>query len=187
MNKKTKKDVSAQVVLASIEKKAAPLIKKLNALDIEDQTDYERAGKYLKTVKVYMKEAEAKRRSITDKLNAVVKEVNDLFRPFKNKMQKLEDAVKERMLEWHEEVEDNKQELIEAYEEDAPISSQLRSAPVDNSSRYSSTKYLDEYIYNVKEIPAKYLLPNVAAIKAAIKAGKKVPGVTIKKKPVIAV
>lgn len=187
MDKKTKKDVSARVVLASLKKKVQPIVNKLEDLEIEDQTDYERAGKLLKTIKAYVKEAEVQRRSKVDKLNAVVKEINADYKSFTEPMKKLETEVKQRMLEWHEEVEDNKQELIEAYEEDAPISSQLRAAPVDNSSRYSSTKRIDEYIYNVKEIPSKYLLPNEPAIKAAIKAGKRIPGVKVRKRPVIAI
>lgn len=187
MKKKTKKDVSAEVVLASIEKKAAPLVKKLQAMQIESQDDYELAGKRMKIIKTYVKEAEAQRKDITDDLSKVVRKVNALFKPFKDKMFKLETMIKARMLEWHQEVEENKQAMIEAYEQDEPLPRDLKNAPVDNSSRYSGSRSIDEYIYNIKEIPAKYLLPNEPAIKAAIKAGKRVPGVKVRQKPIIVI
>lgn len=179
--------VSAQIVLQAIEKAARPIAAKLQAFKIKTQDEYDAAAQLMKQLKGYAKDADDKRKEITGPLNQALTATNKLFKPFMDSVALIESATKTQMLEYVER-QDEKIAVLEQNLESGKAGS-LRSheakvAKLTPTSTAAQVREKEEVQVTSKgKLPAKYLIPDLAAIKADLLAGKKVPGaklVTVK-------
>jgi hypothetical protein len=185
------KTTSVQIVLSSLNKKAKPLQNKLSSLQVKDQKDYDLAGSLMKQLKTLAKESEAEKKKIIDPLNQTLKAIKEHFKPFEEVVEALEADTKKKMIAFYT-AQEEKQKKLEAKFERGEIKkvSTLVSKQdeLQVSSAHSSvrkTKVVE--IVDEKKIPREYLVPDMAAIKEALNAGKKVAGCVLSDKTGIAI
>jgi RNAse (barnase) inhibitor barstar len=172
--------VSAAIVLKAIEDEAKPLLKKLGKVVITDNKDFENASVITKQLKGLMKLADDKEKSLTDPLIQVVKDIRLLFKPFKDEVKLMEEGVKQNMLAFVA-----KQKQLEAKVESDLASGKIKKvstavakqAALQVSSSSSQVRKVWQAVeVDASKTPREYLIPDEAAIKAALKDGKKVNG-----------
>ena len=186
------KETSTAIVIASLEKKAKPLITSLSRIEaIESQEDYDSSSIIISKLKALKKEASAEESTMLDPLKKTEKAIRSHFQPFYNKVSEMESAIKSLMLEWV-----NKQDLIAAKAEkdfeDGKIASvgtyakKVAQAQVKNgTAQRKKVWYLE--IEEPSSIPREYLVPDTSKIEEALKSGKKVKGCKLVQKNVIAI
>jgi hypothetical protein len=174
------KQVDAAVVLKSLEKDAAPLIRALQKIAIKDLDSYNLASSKVSALKQLAKIADAREKSLTDPLKKVLADIKDLFSPFKKMIAKLEDDVKTEMLEYHMKVEKQKAKVEEnlANGKIVNLSTAVRKMAelevIPTSSQTRQIWVLEEIDTSVT--PIEYMVPDRAKITEAFKRGEKVLG-----------
>lgn len=172
--------VSTQVVIASIEKKAGKHLNQLTGLPIKSKEDYELKAIALKELKSYRKEAEVQEATIAAPLKKAWDATKQLFKPFYTKVDNAELLTKKSMLTFIAE-QDVKIKKLEAKFEKGEIKKvntlldkKSSLTIISNASSVRVTKEL--VIVDEKVIPREYLIPDLAKIKAALKNGVAVSG-----------
>lgn len=149
---------------------------------IATQTDYGTARDSIKAITDIEKQVKAKKDEALKPALATVAAIREYFRPTEDLLQASKDAYKTSMVRWV------KEEAERVAREEAKILSDKR---IKNKEDYlinvkqvttSATRKVDVLvIVDEALIPREYLVPNEAMIKAALKAGKKVPGCKFEK------
>lgn len=168
--------ISAQVVLKSLEKQSAPLIRKLSEFKIRSNEDYNKAFELTKDLKAFGREADRQLKTITDPLKQATEAAKNIFRPLLNQVQEIDQRIKAEMLVYQSKLNKNKIALDEKFEGSNMKASTYvkRSAELDNSV---GVRKIWQAVPVAPELtPREYLVPDEAKIKEALKAGKKVKG-----------
>lgn len=182
------KQVSNAIVFKAIEKKAAPILRKLQSLSIETKADYEKAATLTKELKALGKEADAKLRSIIDPLKTATENARELFRPFKESIVEVEAQIKAAMLAYVETTTKERARLDAKFEAGSikKASTYLdKAAELEVTDNLRNTWALVEV--DASATPREYLVPDLAKIKAALKEGKKVKGWKYEQQKTIAI
>ncbi len=169
-------ETKTAVVLASLEKKANPLFKKLPD-SISTKQEYEDAAFNMKLIKAIAADAEAEKKLLIDPLNEVIKRIKELFKPFENKVEEKEVELKQQMSGY----------LIEAKSKINQIGFALSSGKIKKASTAVKKQNELQATSNIRKVwtaickdesktPREFLVPDEAAIKKALKDGKKVAG-----------
>lgn len=180
-------ETKTAVVLASLEKKANPLFKKLPTT-ITTKQEYEDAASNMKLIKMLVKDGGVEKKILLDPLteiientNILAKRIKDLFKPFEDKVEQKEDELKNLMLGY----------LIESKKQIAKISGDLSSGKIKKASTAVKKQNELQATSNIRKVwtaicedenktPREFMVPDEAAIKEALKGGKKVAGWTYK-------
>lgn len=176
----TKDQVSTEVVVASLEKQAKPLEKKLMSYSkITTQEDYDTAAALMKQLKELSKQADEKEKEITEPLKGVIKKAIALFKPFKDKVASTEVTLKLAMsifvegkkattAKLEQQVTSGKIGIAKFTEKTAELSAK------SSFVKERSVKVL--VIEDIAKIPREYMVPDEVKIKKALKMGMKVSG-----------
>lgn len=190
MNTKTEQ-VSAQVVIATIEKKAGKHLNKLSTTSIQTKADYERAATLLKELKAFKKEAEAQEATIAIPLKKAWEATKQLFKPFYLKVDTVEQLTKLAMLTFVAEQEAKIKKLEAKFENGEIKKVSTLMDKIDTHTIASTTASIrvtkELVILNELDIPREYLIPDLAKIKAALKDGKIVKGCMLEDKKGLAI
>lgn len=183
-----KERVSTEVVVKSLEKSAAPLIRKLADFKIKSNDDYSKAMELTKDLKNIAKEANDQLKSIIDPLKQATDAARNIFRPFQTKVTNIEQTVKIAMLEWQQSLMTKKAQLADKFESgEIKKASTFLKKEAELEVTEGVRKVWTAIPVNVKKTPREYLVPDEAKIKEALKAGKKVEGWEWKQVPQIAI
>ncbi len=186
---KTEKE-NVSIILASIEKESKPLTRKVSDLEITDQESFEVAGSIIKQLKDKVKLAKLKEGEITDPIKQALTKVQELFKPFYASVALIENTTKERMLAYKD-AQDKKQTLLDEKVESGKLklgTYAKKSEELSTKNAFSSTRKVKTLVITASHlIPREYLVPDEAAIKASLLAGKKVAGCKIELKNSIAI
>jgi len=169
-------ETKTAVVLASLEKKANPLFKKLPDL-ISTKQEYEDAANNMKIIKALAKNAEAEKKLLIDPLNEVIKRIKELFKPFENKVEQKEIDLKQQMAKY----------LIDSRNKIDQINDALSSGKIKKASTAVKKQNELQVTSNTRKVwavvcvdasktPKEFLVPDEDAIKEALKGGRKVAG-----------
>lgn len=180
MKKENTKELDAAIVLASIQKEAAPLLRSIRAIQITDGKSYNNKAAKVEALKKLSRLAKAKEETFTAPLTKLIKDVKELFAPFRQLVSEAELSAKNEMLGYSNKMDEEKERIKEKFESGkiAKLSTAVRkTAELEINSSSSSIRK----IWTVEEIdasltPKEYMVPDVAKIKEALKAGKKVAG-----------
>lgn len=188
----TSEEVSAHVVIASIEKKAGKYLKILSStLEIKTKEQYENSAIYLKELKACKKEAEVKEATITTPLKKALDATKALFKPFYTKVDVTEQLTKKAMLTFISEQEDKIKKLEAKFEkgEIKKVNTLLnKTAEHTITSGTASVRTTKEVvIVDEAQIPREYMMPDLSKIKAAFKNGIVVKGCKIEDKKGLAI
>jgi len=173
-------NISAGVVLESLKKKSVTTISKLEVLVIKSEDAYDTAAGYLIKLKELSKEADAKRKEITDPLNQALKATNALFKPFINRIEELEHSTKSAMVDFLNRKEAEAKKLEEKFHNgDIKKISTLKARQDElkvESGNVSVRQLAALKINDLDAIPRMYMVPNEALILEALKQNVKIKG-----------
>lgn len=179
--KKTEQ-INTAVVVASLQKQAQPLVKHLSTIaTINTKQEFELAAEKIKSLKNLAQLADTEEKKISAPLNDALKATREHFKPFKNLVGEWEQKIKLLMSVF---VEGQKKKLAKV-EEDfstgkikklSTAQNKMEAIVPENTDSVQVRKVWTMRIVDEKKIPREFLVPNEAAIKAALKNGSKVPG-----------
>ena len=169
-------DISAKVVYKSIEKKAAPLVRKLENFKLVTVDDRDKAIDLTKELKEFAKEAQQKLRTVTDPLNQAIDAAKEIFKPFLDQVKVVDAQIKSEILAFDEKLESRKKKLEERFESGKVSTTKYlkESANLDNDK--GTRRTWKAVAVDESQTPREYLIPDVAKITQALKDGKKVKG-----------
>lgn len=184
-------NTSAVVVLKSIEREAAPIIKQLSKVTIIDNVTFDKAARYISDLKQLARKAQAEELTITAPLNAALKATKAHFRPFFDALAALETQTKLDMADFlkSRQIEQDKLEAAFKLGQIKRVSTAVRKQAelVVTSEHAQLRKIWQLTIVDATKIPRAYLVPDEVMIKEALKAGKSVPGCKMKQVDSIAI
>jgi hypothetical protein len=173
-------NADALIVLKALEKESKSPIKQLSDLKITTQQDYELAGELLKGLKQLAANAEAREKVFTVPLAKLIEDVRSLFRPFRSSVTQVEADTKTKMLAFVKEQQAAEQKLLADFQAGKikKVSTLVtKQKELAVSSSFSQVRKVWTAVeVDARKTPREYLVPDVAAIKAALKEGKQVAG-----------
>lgn len=178
----TADNISTAVVLASLEEKAKPAMKKLQKFDkITSEKDMVAVGEQIKLLKEIDKEATKEEKSMIDPINLTMKRIKAHFKPFHDKIGALESEYKGMMTEFLEQSRVKIAQLEEKFEKNeikkvSTFTSKVNALQVSNTGPAKVRKIKKLVIIDEKKIPKQYLVPDESAIERDLRLGKAVPG-----------
>lgn len=186
----TTEKISTTVIVQSLKKEANKILKKLETIAVSSQSDYDKLASYIKELKGYKKIAEEKESKIVSPLKEAIKETQLLFKPFYSDINTKELEAKNVMLDFIDEQEAKKLKLEHALQDGKikKVSTYMEKATaleVTSGGGVFIASRLETIIEDVSKIPREYMVPDMSAIKAAFKEGKKIPGcIQVKEKSI---
>lgn len=183
-----KEAVSTAVVVSSIEKKAAPAMRKLKKIDkIKTQEDFDAAAENMKILKDIDKEASAEEADLASDAYAIIEKAENTiakigrhFEPFHNKIKALEADTKEKMAKFLEQTRKKAKQVEARFEKGGMSISKFTSKVAAVSFKKGGAAKVRQIqkleIVDESKIPRQYMVPNRSAIEADLRAGKKVAG-----------
>jgi len=176
--KKTQKE------MASESKSVAEVCTQAMALVVEDEASHELAAEATRYAKAQIKLLEDKRKSVTQPLLAVKREIDSWFKPVVAQWQEAERDLKAKMLGYVKKVQEaNRQAAAAAAaaetSEEAVTALQAIADKPQVKGVHSVKRWTYEVI-DVTSVPEQYLAVDHEEVTAAIKAGtREIPGLRI--------
>lgn len=172
-----------------------------NTLVIQSVEDLQIASNLIKALKNEYKAIEDKRKELTSPLDLSKKRIMDEFKPLLDARQYLIDKLSKEAISYNSELEKQRQEAIRKAEqerqkeierlrkqqelakkdetkekiEDKILEVELAPAPVMAETKFAGTSYRTIYsaeIIDASKVPAEFLIPDIKAIDAFVKATK---------------
>lgn len=173
----------ALVLISVLKQQSKGAEKQISNLVVKTQTDYENAIVLLKTLKEYDKRAEEKELSLTDPITETLRiqkklrsDISELFAPFRNNITQITEDTKQKLLVY---IEANKVQAAKL-ESDFEAGKIKKVATLVGKTAALVTsgnrKVWSAVCINEQQTPRQYLIPDLVAIKAALKEGKQVTG-----------
>jgi len=154
-------------------------------IKIETQEDYDNVTTLGKKISAYIKNIETKEKSITKPINDSLKEIRNLFKPFKEVAEAKKAEIKNAMITFVREEETKRKKEEERITKRVEKGTMREDTAVNKLANIetpittgTTTSILKITVNNIKEIPEEYLIVNEAKIKEAHRAGIEVSGVT---------
>lgn len=170
--------LDAAIVLKALEKEAAPLFKKLSALQIDSQKDYDTAMQLTKELKQLSKSAIERQDKMVVPLKSVIAEIQSHFKPFTEMVKQTELNIKVGMQTFLQ-AQAAEQKKLEAAVQTGKIKkiSTYTAKAAELEVQNSGVRKIWQAIeIDASKTPREYMVPDTTAIKEALKAGKKVTG-----------
>lgn len=154
--------------------------------NITTPEEYEQAVEFGKKVSKLEKMIDTKEKSITKPINDSLKEIRNMFKPYKEQVSDLKSTIKTKLIDYANAQAKKRAEAemkIEArvekgtMREDTAVAKigQLEESCPDTTGTLTSVLKVE--VIDIKDIPAEYLMVNESAIKKAYREGTEVPGV----------
>lgn len=185
------KTPNTSAIVKSFVTKAKPLSTKLQKLVIVTKEDYKKAGTLMKELKEQGKAAKEKMAEQTDRFDRIIKESKDgkadittLFKPFFDSIALIETQVKTAMLEWQEDQDKKVKQLEQKFADGKIKNVSTLTTKVEElkAPKVAGTKIVKKMVVQItslKDVPREFMVPDLSAIDAALKEGKKVKGCTL--------
>lgn len=182
-------ETSEKVDLARQSATYSQILQELKSLQISDDDDYEYAGEFLKSVKRLYNEVEARRKKVTDPLNAALKEFRGWYKPTLDILEEGERLLKKKLgdyaLKKEQEREEQMRQIAAASRQGDFDSAHAISQNLSESASHAGISVQRKWDYKVTDfaqVPREFLCIDHSALKIHIRnAGKdkpqSVPGV----------
>lgn len=180
----------------TLEKRVTKATDIANKVAVKNEKTEAQAAEVLSKLNKAKDEIIERKEQITKPLNAALKSARELFKPLEVDLDGAIHVVKESMSKYHTEVEEKRKKKlaqIAAREEKGTIKTETALRKVGevgdvkkkvntDQGEVQYAKVKEYVVEDEKKLPRKYLVPDMGAIKADLKAGKKVPGAKIVEK-----
>lgn len=174
-------NTSIQVILATVEKDSAPLIKRLSKATIATNKDYDAVATELKQLKAIRKLAVEKIDALfIDPAKLIIANAKSFLKPFLDKVDALEDEKKTALLGYKQKQDRESMKVMKDLD-DGKIKNigmviTKQAALTVTSGAVKSRKTAQVKCLDAKKTPRLYLVPDERAILADLKLGKKIAG-----------
>lgn len=163
-----------------VQRESVGLVADAKALVIANTTDLELAAAALQTVRGRIRQVEAKKAAILDPIAIAVREIKSLFRPAEVALAKADELIAGKMTDY-----DRAQAIAEQKEKarlvrrgDTETEVALRPAAITTEKgTVSFVSHPEVVVVDEAQIPRKWLVPDMVAIRRAVLAGETIPGV----------
>jgi len=177
----------------TLEKRVTKATEVANKVVVKDEKTEAKAAEVLSKLNKAKDEITERKEEITKPLNAALKSARALFKPLEEDLTVAISMVRRRMADYHSEKEQERKDKLEkiaAREKKGTIKTEtalrkvgeLEETKTQVNTEEGAVKYAkvkDYVVEDESKLPRKYLVPDMKAIKAALKEGKKVPGAKI--------
>jgi signal transduction protein with GAF and PtsI domain len=172
--------------LSTLKEQEAKMLAATNGITIKTQDDYDNVVALGKKVSAYIKSIDTKEKAITKPINDSLKQIRDLFRPFKETAEAKKSEIKTVLaafLHEQEQARKREEERIAARVEKGTLKESTavnKLATLEEQATVTSgttTSVLRVKLVDIKAVPAEYLILDEAKVKAAYRSGVIVPGV----------
>lgn len=153
---------------------------------ITSQEEYDATYEIGKKVATLLKNIDTKEKSITKPINDSLKEIRNLFKPFKTQVESVSDELKKRR-QLFIQAEEAKKQIEEeriakrvekgTMREDTAVTKLATIEETKTDTRGGMTSVLRVKVLDIKLIPAEYLIVDETKIKQAYREGVTVEGV----------
>lgn len=153
---------------------------------ITSQEEYDATYEIGKKVATLLKNIDTKEKSITKPINDSLKEIRNLFKPFKTQVESVSDELKKRR-QLFIQAEEAKKQIEEeriakrvekgTMREDTAVTKLATIEETKTDTRGGMTSVLRVKVLDIKLIPAEYLIVDESKIKQAYRDGVTVEGV----------
>jgi hypothetical protein len=176
-------ETSEKVELAKQSATYSQILQELKTLQIADDDDYEYAGEFLKSVKRLYNDVEARRKKVTDPLNAALKEFRSWYKPTLDLLEEGERLLKKKIgdyaLRKEQEREEQMRQIAAASAQGDFDSAHTLSQNISDSASHAGISVQRKWDYRVvdmSQVPRAFLCLDHSAMKIHIKsAGKDKP------------
>lgn len=179
--------------LVPYETKIQKAEKEVFDLIILNQKDYETAIELANRLNQTKKVIEAKRKSLTEPIKQSVKDIEEMFKPMEKRLETMIEQIKSRSIEYvtaeEKRIADEKAKIDKKLEDgrlkpETAIRKTQELGTVEKTTQTEAGRMIMKTVKVVKiineaDIPREYLVPDMAKIKADIKAGKEIKGVEV--------
>ena len=176
--------------IAKYEKEISSIQDYAGSLEVTSEDSYKEALNEGKQIKTQLDAIIARKEEITKPLNATLKSVRDLFRPFEERGESALRVIKDKMLSFSKEqtrkAEEAKQKLAERVErgtmkpETAVRKIEEMKAPektIATDEGKATTRTVKKYrVVDMKKVPLEFMEVNMTLVRNAFRAGKPVLG-----------
>lgn len=184
------KETEIAIVVEALRKDSAPLSKQLKKMEITSQAEFDRAAEVLKELKNKAAQAKTKQSEIVDPIKKSLSLISSLFKPFYTEVEELDSIIKLKMSVFLESNKDKVVKLEERFKKGELSMAKFveKSNELNENTSVAQIRTIQKVkIVSLKKIPLKYMVPDEAAIKADLLAGKVVPGAKLVSEKSIAV
>lgn len=179
--------------LVPYETKIQKAEKEVFDLIILNQKDYETAIELANRLNQTKKVIEAKRKSLTEPIKQSVKDIEEMFKPMEKRLETMIEQIKSRSIEYvtaeEKRIADEKAKIDKKLDDgrlkpETAIRKTQELGTVEKTTQTEAGRMIMKTVKVVKiineaDIPREYLVPDMAKIKADIKAGKEIKGVEV--------
>jgi hypothetical protein len=185
----TNKVIKAPNVHATMAKLTTTFSKKAEGITkIKTQGEYDAVAMVVKNITDAEKQVKEQRAKEVDPIEQGLNEIKSRYREWSDKLAAAKLELKALMITFINKKAAKQEVLQEKFESGSISFSKFSSASVAVDTSGSGARKIDHFeITDEARVPREYCSPDMAKIKAAHKAGKVIPGVTVSKKTSIAV
>lgn len=186
MKKKIKEAASTEIVVASIESQAAPLVKKLKRITAVTKDNFAEAGIQLKALVAVKKEGLRQQAELLSSTKRTEKLIRSLFKPALDRLTATENEYRELILKYVKSSTQKQIQIVNDYGSNkikkiSTYNDKLADATVDKVKGGVSLKKVKKlFIVDENKIPRSFMVPDEVAIRQAFIDGKKVAGCEFK-------
>jgi hypothetical protein len=160
-------------------------LKKCRALEITSEQSLIDCDGIIGRLRFYLKQIGIRKKSLCQPYKNQIKEITDFAKKFETEIDNASRALLEKKSAYMKKIEAEKQKkLMSAKLDTESILSQandiIKTAEPPAVKKVTVRKYIEIVNYDLKKVPAQYLILNEAMVKKDIKAGKKIQGLTYK-------
>ena len=158
-------------------------------LRIETDEEYEVIALALRKVKAKGKEIKSIKEGITKPIQEALANVRELFKNAENRLSDAETYCKAGLSDYIAAVVEEAQEMMDEATKTGDTEAMADAAAweVPKVEGISIRHTEEVYVFDEKKVPVKYMSIDMKKIRAAAKAKIKIPGVEVKRVPVLAV
>lgn len=183
-----------------VKQQATKAVNAAGEFSIKTPEDMQKATDWLGRIKQIAKDLKARKEEITKPLNEALLSARDLFRKPEADLAEAERVIKDKMLDWQEKEDERinkaKNKVIDqveagkiSVEKGVAKMEKIDDAPVAVQGKTSAVAFRTVKKYRVvdeSKLPREFLVPNMAKITEALKAGVPVPGAEMYEEKVVA-
>lgn len=171
--------------LKTLKDQETKMLAATSSIVIKTQDDYDNVVALGKKVSAYIKSIDTKEKAITKPINDSLKQIRDLFRPFKETAEAKKSEIKTVLatfLHEQKQARQREEERIAARVEKGTMRENTavnKLATLEEQATVTSgttTSVLRVTVTDIKAVPAEYLIVDESKAKAAYRVGETVPG-----------
>lgn len=190
------KTTTLPATVAKHKREASQITKTVEGFNIKTAADAQAGAEILGRIKAALQFVKAEKDKVIGRLQELIKIERERWQPVTDMLEAADATLRSQIKDYHE------REAAKAAKAEARIMAKVAAGTMKETTALRKLSAVPEVttvsgvsfrnvtkcrVINVELIPRKYLVPDLAAIKAALKAGEEVPGAELYTERTVAV